>query len=78
MRVPNDIQFPEYTNPAINTALLADKVNELLAYLREQNPEPTAPNAFAQERKLKDGVTQAKSGTFMLNGKFIRKEEAYL
>lgn len=39
MNVPKNVQFPEFTNPGINAALCADKINETLAFLRLKFPE---------------------------------------
>lgn len=76
------VEFPEVTSNQINTALLADKLNEVVRFLNERHPDPEPANAFAYSlgpsyRPLRDGVTQTRNGRYMLNGRFIRKDEAY-
>lgn len=77
MNVPRNVEFPEYTNPGINAALVADKLNETLAFLRDKYPEPKPENAF--ERKLAEGVYLTKTGKFAKKGKkgLVKESEAY-
>lgn len=72
-----NFEFPPYTNAQINAALLADKLNELIDAWNAEHPERKPDNAFTGGRTLKEGVTLSKSGTYMLNNRFIKKEDAY-
>lgn len=82
MNVPKNIEFPEVTSAQINVALLADKLNQTLEFLREQYPENK--NAFKvietnlqrDESNLKPGVRVLANGRYMMDGKFIKKEQA--
>ena len=46
MNVPKNIDFPEVTNSNINIALVAGRLNELLAFLRDKYPEEIISNVF--------------------------------
>lgn len=80
MNVPRPVDFPEYTNAAINAALLADKLNEVLIFLREKYPDAKPDNAWdntLESKPLKEGIRILANGRYMLNGKFVKKEDAY-
>jgi hypothetical protein len=89
MNVPNPVEFPEMTSTQINIALVADKLNEVIRYLKEHH-QPTAEEMFrngefsmvkgyfeSSNRPLNPGVTITKNGRYMRDGRFISKEEAY-
>lgn len=78
MNVPNEVDFPEVTSNQINIALTADKLNEVIRFLQEKYPDPKPDNAFTAVRQLKPGVVVSKNGKYLLNSRFIKKEEAYL
>lgn len=80
MNAPKEVRFPELTSTQINVALVADKLNEVCRFLQEKYPDPPPPNAFAAPaagQRLKEGAKMTKNGKYLLNGKFVKEEEAY-
>ena len=89
----NPIQFPEVTSNQINIALVADKLNELIADHNRRFPDPEPDNAFLQAippdfsgvlsaphaAQLKPGVTITRNGRYSLAGKgLIKASEAFI
>lgn len=80
MNVPRNVEFPEFTNAGINAALTADKLNEVLVFLRTKFPEQKSENIFLDKRVLKSGVKEVptpRGPRYFLNSRMIKTSEAF-